>query len=231
MRAVSGIWLLVVCVAVIGCGAASPSAPNVAQPVGQTTSTTTPTTDQAAPSLKGQPAFSLNGHTEHGDTIHIEGRFGPILPPSESDVDQTALQGCLDAADGRELVRRLDIAATITSSLPGEVRIGGFVVQATEENQHAHLLLDYVLNNPDGAACYRDTGEEGSTGLVNLGTLQPGNAGHLTVWVVLPDAITPSNPDPSAKQLAHEEWYIGYPAVSVNGAPANTKGGELSVTQ
>lgn len=231
MRTISGIGLSAMCVAVIGCGAASPSAPNVAQPVGQTTATTTPTTDQAAPSLKAKPAFALNGHTEHGDTIHIEGRFGPILPPSESDVDQSALQRCLDAADGRELVRRLDIAATITSSLPGEVRIGGFVVQATEETQHAHLLLDYVLNNPDGAACYRDTGEEGSTGVVNLGTLQPGATAYLSVWVVLPDAITPRNPEPSAKQLASEEWYIGYPTVLVNGAPANTKGGELSVTQ
>jgi hypothetical protein len=189
----------------------------------------TPTTDQSAPNPKSKPAFSIIGKTEHGDTIHVEGRFGPILAPNESDVDQTALSSCPDT-DGRELVRRLDVTAIITSALPGYVRVGGFVVQVDEENQHGHLILDYVLNGADGSHCYRDTSEGG--GVENLGTLQPHVPRTFSMWVVLPDAITPNDPHPTASTLAHEEWYIGYPAVSVNGAlVSGGGGGTLSVTE
>jgi hypothetical protein len=234
--------LLAACMAgvlLVGCGSTPSTTAVLKRPAGQThaastsappPATPTPPTDKAAPSSKGPPAFSIHGHTEHGDKVHVEGRFGPILAPSESDVDRTALQSCLDAGGGRELVRRLDITATITSGLSGEVRIGGFVVRATEESQHSHFILDYVMDGGGGLACYRDTGEEGSTGVINLGRQQPQEPRHFTMWVVLPDAITPSDPHPSAKKLASEEWYIGYPVVSVDGAVAAGGGGELSVT-
>jgi hypothetical protein len=201
-----------------------------------TTATTPPPTttsaDKSASNPKSRPAFSFRGHTEHGDQIRVEGRWGPILPPSESDVDRTALQSCPDANDGRELVRRLDLTATITSSLAGEVRLGGFVVQVSpEDTASSHYILDYVMNTSEGTSCYRDTGEEGGTGVADLGTLQPHVPHDLTMWVVLPDAITPRDPQPSAKQLASEGWYIGTPAVSVDGALALPGGGAMSVTE
>jgi hypothetical protein len=231
-----GLVLLAGLVLAVSHGSSSSSAPKLAPTVGQTpsssvaTQTTPSATDKAAPRPNGPAAFSRNGSTEHGDTVHLEGRFGPLLPASESDVDQTALQGCPDAGDGRELVRRLDIAVTITSSLPGEVRIGGFVVPTGLAEQYEHIhILDFVLDGPEGPHCYRGTQE--SEGAVDLGTLQPTVPGTLTVWVVLPDAITPNDPQPSAAQLSQEEWDMRDPAVSVDGAVASTGGAVLSVTE
>lgn len=199
---------------------------------GQSTPVSTQTTDKATPNPNKAPAFSISGHTEHGDEVHVEGRFGPILPPSESDVDQTALKSCPDADDGRELVRRLDITTTITSSLPGEVRVGSFVARLEEEeSQSAHILLDYVLDSPEASGCYRDSGENEGGGIVNLGTLQPHEPHRFTMWVVLPDAITPSDLHPSAKKLASEGWYMGYPTVSVNSASALQGDGNMSVVE
>jgi hypothetical protein len=196
--------------------------------VAPTTATTTPpATTVATATPPTTPAFSLHGHTEHGDAIRLIGRWGPILDRGETDLEPAALRQCPDT-DGRELVRKLELTVSITSGLSGDVRLGGFAVQVTEENQHDHLLLDYVLAGPEGTNCYRDTTESG--GFVDLGTLQPHVPSHVNVWVVLLDAITPRDPHPSAAKLAHEEWGIGYPAVSVNGASAITGGGELLVT-
>jgi hypothetical protein len=44
----------------------------------------------------------------------------------------------------------------------------------------------------------------------NLGTLQPHEPHHFTMWVVLPDAMTPNDPHPTPAILAREEWLI-YP--------------------
>jgi hypothetical protein len=224
-----------------GCGSYAPTTTEarLATPP-KTTPTATPkpaaavaqTTDKSLPDPNGKPAFTINGKTEHGDTIHAIGRFGPILLPSQSDVDQTALHKCPDSNDGRELVRRLDITVSLTSSLSGAVGISGFTVSSlSEEGPDTHLLLDYVLPTSDGTSCFRDTGEEGSTGIANLGTLQPHTSAHVTAWVVLPDAITPSDLHPTAAKLAHEGWYIGYPDITVNGYLALTDHRDLSVTE
>lgn len=193
-----------------------------------TPSTATTARAPATPAPEGKLAFSQTGHTEQGDVVHVEGRFGSILPPGESDVDQTALESC-PGVDGRELVRRLDMTVTILSGLSGDVRIGGFEPQPNDEIKE-HFVLDFVTDGSEGAGCQPTVGGANG-GLVDLGTLQPHVPAQLLVWIVLPDAITPKHPHPSAGQLASEEWLIGYPLVLVNNATALKGGGHLSVTE
>jgi hypothetical protein len=165
----------------------------VTRPLGQTAATpvtTTPTADNAAPRLKGRPAFVRDGHTARGDTIHLEARFGPILPPSESDVDQTALQSCPET-DGRELVRRVDFTFAITSGLSGDVRFAPPIVSVNEEEGAEEVRnLNFVVAAPEGTSCHKGLGEEPGFA-IDLGVMQPNERRTLAVWAVLIDAITP----------------------------------------
>lgn len=87
-----------------------------------TTSPTTSSTTANAPA--GAPSFVVQGTTQDGDKVKVEGRFGSPLRPSESDVDQTALSSCPPPAnDGRAMVVRLDLTATLESSLSGKVDV------------------------------------------------------------------------------------------------------------
>jgi hypothetical protein len=232
MRVASGIGLSMACAALIGCGAASSSAPNAAPLASQARSappTTTPTTDQAVSNLKGRPTFVRDGHTAHGDTIHLEGRFGPLLPPSESDVDQAALSSCPET-DGRELVRRLDLTFAITSGLSGEVRIAPPIVAANEEEGAEEVRnLNFVVAAPEGTSCRKGLGED-ERSAISLGVMQPNEHRTLSVWAVLIDAITPTDPNPSRATLKAQEWLMTYPEISVDGALA-IGGGEIRVTE
>jgi len=85
-----------------------------------TTPTTSSTPVDTAPT--GAASFVVQGSTQEGDKVKVEGRFGLPVPSSQSDVDQTALSECTaPAPDGRELVVRLDLTTTLESSLAGEV--------------------------------------------------------------------------------------------------------------
>jgi hypothetical protein len=217
----------------IGCGSTSSSTSAESQTEPPSTTTTTQTVDKAAPDPNQKPAFSYTNHSEHGDVVHSVGRFGPLLPASQSDVEQAVLKNCQDAGDGRELIRRLDITETITSGLAADVQVGEFAVDFNlfMEDAHVHDLLDYVMRSSQGETCYRDTGEENAGGMFDLGSLQPHQPKTFSMWVVLPDAITPKDPEPSAATLSHEGWFVGTPLILVDGAVAGEGGGELSVTE
>jgi hypothetical protein len=190
-------------------------------------STNPPPATPTAPKTK--PAFIRDGHTEHGDKIHVEGRFGPILPPGESDVDQSALQSCPET-NGRELVRRLDLTFAITSGLSGDVRVVPPVVSVNEEEGAENPRnLNFVVAAPEGTSCHKGLGEE--TGfMIDLGTIQPSERRSLSVWAVMIDAITPTDPHPSLAKLKAQEWLMTYPQVLVNGALA-IGGGTVWVTE
>jgi hypothetical protein len=189
-----------------------------------TSSSTTPDTvrTRAAPDPNSPPAFSLRGQTENGDKLRIEGHFGPILPANESDVDQTVLAEC-PRYDGRELVTRLDLATTIESSLPGTVLVGGLVPPLSEVTH----LVDYVFDYTEGPSC--DLGTDESEITINMGTLQPHQPHNFTMWVVLLDAITPSDPHPSLQTLAHQNWLMGAPEASVDGASVRLSGDDAGI--
>jgi hypothetical protein len=198
-------------------------------PVEGTTSTPTPTataTDEssggAAPSASSPPAFAVEGSTEGGDRVRVEGRLGQVIAPSQAGINQSVLEGC-PQYDGRELVVQLDLTTTIESSLSGTVTVEGF-------NFAEPHLVDYVVDFAEGASCKMAGENEVS---INLGTLQPHEANHLTMWAVLLDAVTARDPHPSAQTLAHQGWSFASPAVVVNTALVHfpTANHEISLIQ
>ncbi len=182
-------------------------------PAASTTSTpaATPPGPEPEPNQNRAPDFMLTGKTEHGDRLRLEGWIGPILPPSESDIEQSVLESC-PRYDGRELVARVDMTVTIESGLAGSVIVGGFV-PPFEDERH---LLDYAMKLSEGPTCVLDTGENAPS--VDLGTLPPHHHGFLTMWVILLDAITPTDPHPSHRALTQGDWIMGAPYASVDGA-------------
>ena len=171
-----------------------------------------------------------NGKTSNGDTVRLEGRFGPILPASESDVDQEVLSQCLEGVGGsRELVRRLDLTVFITSKLPGDVS----VVQPGRganygEEAETPRAVDFIVGGPEGTSCHKGIDEEDGA-VVDFGTLQPHEERTFPVWVVLINAITPAEPHPSLKRLQGQEWLMTEPVVRVGDAETRS-GGTISAT-
>jgi len=144
--------------------------------------------------------------------VKVEGRFGSPLRPSESDVDQTALSECPPPApDGRALVVRLDLMTTLESSLAGEVTLSTSPIVGP--------LVSFVMGFKEGARC---EGGEPRNAEANFGSVQPGQSVSFTMWVVLPDAITPADPNPSEHALAAGLWLMGVPAPFVNGKGIGT---------
>ena len=172
--------------------------------------------DKAAPSSGGSPDFVLNEQSQSGDKLKLEGRFGPLLPANESDVDQSVLGGC-SGIDGRELITRLDLTATIASGLSAHVTLANLSPSAVTPR------VDFVIDNAEGATCSsgdassEEAAEEAAN--PNLGTLQPHEPHHFTMWVVLPDAITPDDPHPSTATLAHEQWLIRLLGARIDNSP------------
>jgi hypothetical protein len=145
--------------------------------------------------------------------VKLEGRFGSPSRPSESDVDQTALSSCPPPAnDGRAMVVRLDLTATLESSLSGKVDV--FPVTLHETGRHQPI--NFVIGYNQGAACAQEAETDGTTG-IDLGTVQPHQSARLAVWVVLPDAITPTDQHPSEKTLGSQDWLIAIPLPQVDG--------------
>jgi hypothetical protein len=210
---------IAVAIVLPGCGSAGPSPssssgtaplPGVspAEEAHNAPSATTASTSAAEPNTGGTPSFVVNATTQEGDTVKVEGWFGPTLPASESDVDQSALSECpAPAPDGRAIVVRLDLTTTLESSIAGQVGL---------ETSYVHgQLANFVMGYSQGAQC--ELGEPNATS-ASLGTIQPGQSSNFTMWIVLPDAITPDNPHPSEKSLAGEGWFIEPPQPTVNGS-------------
>ena len=213
------LWLLALGVAgllLVGCGGSATRtiAVTVPAPPAPTTATSHAATaapasavDKAAPSSSDPPDFVLNEQSQSGDKLKLEGRFGLPLPAGESDVDQNALNEC-PGVDGRELITRLDVTATIESGLPAHVMLVNFSAASVTGG------LAFVTDNSEGASCSSGgndaIGEESEEEArsPDLGTLQPHEPHSVTMWVVLGDAITPNDPHPTAATLAHQQWLI-----------------------
>lgn len=179
-----------------------------------TTTSTTATTSVSEASSIEPPSFVVKGTTQEGDQVTLEGRLGRALPASESDVDQTALSSCPPPAnDGRAMVVRLDLTATLESSLSGKVNVFPVALQDTTGR---HQPINFLMGYNQGAACAQQAETDGTTG-IDLGTVQPHQSAHFTMWVVLPDAITPADQHPSKKMLGSQDWLIAIPLPQVNG--------------
>lgn len=198
-----------------GCGSSgsssSTSSSITAPPSVSTPARSDPTTKPTDTVSTGAASFIVHGTTQEGDKVKVEGRFGSPLRPSESDVDQAALGECPPPApDGRALVVRLDLSTTLESSLAGEVKL--------ETNSIiGGPLVSFVMGFKEGARC--ESGQPQNI-VITFGSMQPGQSVNFTMWVVLPDAITPADPHPSQHALAADLWLMGVPELSVNGKGA-----------
>lgn len=187
-----------------------------------TTSATSPTAtaapapaaDKAAPNSNAPPDFVLHEATDEGDKLKLEGRFGPVLPPTESDVNQETLSEC-PGAIGRELVTRLDVTVTLESNLSANVAL-----DLPEFPEYAQQT-DVAVEDSEGPSC-----SSGGTGSVERAfaanwRLQPHESQTVTMWFLLLRAVTPNKPDPTASRLAHELWLLEPPGAVVDNAPAS----------
>lgn len=226
----SAIPLLLVGLA--GCGSGTPTALHKAKKASpatvastttsQTTSSTVSTTATTSPEpdIDRHPSFIASLSAEGGDEVTTKGWFGTAVPASASNVDQAALSECPEPAnDGHAMVVELDLVTTITSSLSGKVTLFAAAV-----NGYGYPAVDFVMGFSEGASC-RDTIEGGGAS-VNLGTLQPHQPHDFTVWVVLPNAITPNDPHPTEQQLGKENWVMAPLKISLNGSTPILQGGE-----
>lgn len=185
------------------------------------TSNTADTISPAEPNTDHRPSFISGLSTEQGDEVSVKGWFGPALPVSASNVDQAALSGCIEPAqDDRAMVVELDLITTITSSLSGKVELF-----AADVNGYGYPGVDFVMGFSGGASCEATTDGAG-TG-INLGTLQPHQPHDFTMWVVMPNAITPEHLHPTERQLGEEEHWVMAPLhISLNGSTPVLQGGE-----
>lgn len=89
---------------VAGCGSSvsTPSASVASPPQTMQAVTTASKATTLAATPTGPPDFVLIGNTSQGDKVKVEGRFGPPIPASGSDV---TLSGCPEPSDdGRAIV-------------------------------------------------------------------------------------------------------------------------------
>jgi hypothetical protein len=197
----------------VGCGSGAATLPVTApaSPLAHAAiPTTPPPTPAAAPDPTKPPDFVVTGQTAEGDKVRVEGRFGPALPPTQSDADQTAVNEC-SLSDGRELIARLDLVTTIESNLAGQVTIDGFHTLGSSKG-----FTEFLMGYSEGATCHPGNLPASE---VELGSLQPHVPHPFTLWVILDKAITPNDPHPSAKELG-QGWGMDIPTIDVNGTPA-----------
>lgn len=199
----STVAAIITVVAVAGCGSSRSNVTTASNAATQATTATSTTTSSQAPA-SGSPNFVIRQTTESGVAVKVEGRLGPPLAASESDVDQATLRRCPYHL-GNALVVRLDMTASIESGQPGDVQLdlGNAPIE--------HELL--VITRSSGC---RHGGVNAAT--ANFGELSAQPAGHATAWIVLPRVAAPAYPHPSSTELSKEGWVMFDPAIKVNGS-------------
>lgn len=200
--------------ALAGCGSSSKPTVSATSDTPSATATTSEATSSVPePKTSGPTGFVLTGKTKRGDAVRMEGRFGSVLSASEAEAEQPALSDC-PGLDGREIVVRLDMVVTLTSSLAGDVTVSRYAGDNGESGHYVYYLTD-LSGEPQCPGEY-------SAPLVNLGELQPNAPVDFSVWAVLTGAISPNEPEPTEATLARERWLMGIPTVSVDETTVST---------
>jgi len=204
--------------AVTGCGSSAPTGVTASRPLSAPPPATTTQATSAVAAVTGPPDFTLAAKTQAGDSVTVEGRFGPALAPAQSDADPAAVREC-PQSDGRELIVRLDLTTTIRSSLAADVTLDQFRSDGIADN-----LTEFLMGYTGGPSCQS---VDGADHQVDLGTLQPHAPHQFTAWAILDDAITPNEPHPSPRRLG-SQWRMDIPTIAINGTvvtEAATAGG------
>jgi hypothetical protein len=199
----STVAVIATVVAVAGCGSSRSSATTASD---GSTHAAAATTASSQAQASGSPNFVIRQTTESGVTVKVEGRLGPPLPPSESDVDQATLRQCPYHL-GNALVVRLDMVAAIESGQAGDVEVSDLGDEAKEE--HELLVITPTSRCRHGGV---------NAATADFGHLTPQALGRATAWIVLPQVAAPAYPHPSSAELSKEGWVMLDPVVKVNGS-------------
>ncbi len=157
----------------------------------------------------GSPDFVISVKGPGGDAAQVLGHFGRATTLGGSDADQEALAGCAGAANSRAMVARLDLRATVTSSLAARVELSNF----NSDSAYSVYPMEFLMGYSDGPEC----GDGGLGQVVDLGELEPSVPHDFTLWVLFDDAITPNDPSPSQATLG-KHTLMRIPTVLLGGA-------------
>ncbi len=194
--------LIATVVALVGCGTSRSSMTSGSDSATRGAATTAFASSQEPRSPL--PSFVIRQTTESGIAVKVEGRLGPPLPASESDVDKAMLRRCPYHLE-HALIVRLDMTASIESGQAGDVQLN----LGTEPIEHELLVITPT------SGC-RHGGVNAATAA--FGELSSRSTGHTTAWIVLPQVVAPAYPHPSSAELSKEGWVMFDPAVNVDGS-------------
>jgi hypothetical protein len=154
------------------------------------------------------PDFVITVKGAGGYRAQVLGHFGRATTLGGSDADQEALATCSGAANSRAMVVRLDLRATVTSSLAVHVELSDFNRDAAYPAYTTHFLMNYSA----GPEC----GDGGLGQVADLGEIEPNTPHDFTMWVVLANAISPDDPSPSLATLG-QHALLRVPTVLLGG--------------
>ncbi len=211
--------------ALAGCGSGGTSVPTPAsfttQPA-QPPATSTPSVTSPSPPPSGPPEFVEEATSSKGDSARIEGHFGLPETQSESGVSQETLSECPQpSSNSRELIVRLDLTVTLESSLSA-------IVDVAPSHAQGSTPTDAVMGYIEGNSCRELSGQAAN---IEFKSLQPhGSPSHFTMWIALPEVISPADPHPSEKTLGEGGWLMEIP-VTIEGSPVFAgAGGKVTLT-
>jgi hypothetical protein len=192
--------------ALVGCGnthaTGQPENSVTAAPAAPTQTATTPETVSS-----GEPDLTIRAEASDGDTVLITGRLSEPKPQAQSDAEPSGLSECLGSNDQRALIVKLTLEVTVESSLAADVGLSNFQTSGHSTG----TPMSYLMGYSTGESC--EPGNE-----VTLRQVQPHATSDFTIWLLLPDATTPDEPEPTAQALSGRYMMI-VPVVSINENP------------
>jgi hypothetical protein len=152
--------------------------------------TTSPPTSSTAPistiaTTTNVPMFQATLRSDQGDTASLRGVLrDPPRPSGSSDVPPGALASCVDQPS-RALVAKVVLDLTLTSKLSLDE-----VTMMLGANGKFPLQPKAVIQYSSGAQCAQSV----TDGNISMKSVEPQQLRSITVWVVVPDAVTPAQP-------------------------------------
>jgi hypothetical protein len=199
-------WVAMLGVVLAGCGNTHATGqPENSASTSEAVPTQTATTPETVSS--GEPDLTIRAEASDGDTVLITGHLSEPIPQAQSDAEPSGLSECLGSNDQRALIVKLTLEVTVESSLATDVGLSNF--QTAEHS--TGTPMSYLMGYSTGESC-----EPGND--VTLRQIQPHATSDFTIWLLLPDAITPDEPEPTAQALSGRYMMI-VPVVSINENP------------
>jgi hypothetical protein len=197
--------------------ATQPQAASAGQTHAATATTTTPTATAPIPTQPATRNFVDSASTTQGDRLSVEGRVGPLVRPGEAGVPSQQSLGECPGLAGRERFIRIELAATIDSSLAGTVEL----TVPQPGNINFETPIEYLNESGERVECA--TTQNADTMRINLGSLQPHQQSQFaTLWVIVVEAVTPKDSTPTSGSLAKRGLVLGGITGSINGNGAIT---------